>query len=100
MYLSRVCIKRPVFATVISLMMVAVGLLFLMKLPILAMPDVDHPIITVQANYEGASAEYMERNVTTRIEKTLKTVQKIENISSETSAGISIITLSFDMSAI
>ncbi|WPY00822.1 Efflux RND transporter permease subunit [Candidatus Trichorickettsia mobilis] len=99
MSLSEICIKRPVFATVLSLVIITLGIIFFTKLQIRGMPDIDPPIITVIANYEGANALYMEQQVTTRIEKALKTVKDIDFISSQSSVGESIITLSFNLSA-
>jgi HAE1 family hydrophobic/amphiphilic exporter-1 len=71
MSLSEICIKRPVFATVLSLVIITLGIIFFTKLQIRGMPDIDPPIITVIANYEGANALYLEQQVTTRIEKAL-----------------------------
>ena len=99
MLLSEICIKRPVFATVLSLMIVTLGAIFFSKLQIRGIPDIDQPIITVSASYPGADALYMEREITTRIEKALKTVKNLDYISSSSSTGSSNITLSFKLSA-
>jgi HAE1 family hydrophobic/amphiphilic exporter-1 len=82
MILSEVCIKRPVFASVMSLLIFVVGIMFYGRLEIRGIPDISPPIITVTANYEGADAAYMEQNVTMRIEKILRTVKNVDSIKS------------------
>ncbi len=99
MYLSEICIKRPVFATVLSLVVVILGAVFLTKLQIRGIPDISFPVITVYANYPGADALYMEKEITTRIEKALKTVKNLDTITSQSSTGSSHITLIFLSSA-
>lgn len=98
MLLSEICIKRPVFATVLSLVIVALGAFFFTKLQIRGTPDISVPIINVNAHYAGADALYMEKEITTRIEKTLKTVKNLDYITSQSSTGESSITLSFLLS--
>ncbi|MGL4226149.1 MAG: efflux RND transporter permease subunit, partial [Rickettsia sp.] len=98
MLLSEICIKRPVFATVLSLVIVALGAIFFTKLQIRGTPDISVPIINVNAHYAGADALYMEKEITTRIEKTLKTVKNLDYITSQSSTGESSITLSFLLS--
>ena len=99
MLLSKICIRRPVFASVLSLIIVTLGMIFFTKLQIRGIPDIDPPIITVLSNYDGASAVYMEKEVTTRIEKALKTVKNLDFMSSTSEVGSSNITLSFKLSA-
>ncbi|MGX6960513.1 MAG: efflux RND transporter permease subunit [Rickettsia endosymbiont of Pentastiridius leporinus] len=98
MLLSEICIKRPVFATVLSLVIVALGAIFFTKLQIRGTPDISIPIINVNAIYAGADALYMEKQITTRIEKALKTVKNLDYITSQSSTGMSSITLSFLLS--
>jgi len=95
MLLSEICIKRPVFATVLSLVIVVLGAVFFTKLSVRGTPDISFPIINISANYEGADALYMEKQITTRIEKALKTVKNLDVITSQSSTGSSNITLSF-----
>lgn len=98
MLLSEICIKRPVFATVLNLVIVALGAIFFTKLQIRGTPDISVPIINVEAHYAGADALYMEQEITTRIEKALKTVKNLDYITSQSSTGESSITLSFLLS--
>ncbi|MFU7502932.1 MAG: efflux RND transporter permease subunit, partial [Candidatus Tisiphia sp.] len=95
MYLSEICIKRPVFATVLSLVVVILGAVFLTKLQIRGIPDISFPVITVYANYPGADALYMEKEITTRIEKALKTVKNLDTITSQSTTSSSHIVLRF-----
>jgi len=99
MSLSEICIKRPVFATVLSLVIVTLGAIFFSKLQIRGIPDIDPPIVTVSAVYPGADALYMEKEITTRIEKALKNVKNLDFMSSSSSTGETHITLSFKLSA-
>ncbi|WP_341762324.1 efflux RND transporter permease subunit [Candidatus Tisiphia endosymbiont of Melanophora roralis] len=95
MYLSEICIKRPVFATVLSLVVVILGAVFFTKLQIRGIPDISFPVITVYANYPGADALYMEKEITTRIEKALKTVKNLDTITSQSTTSSSHIVLRF-----
>ncbi len=99
MYLSEICIKRPVFATVMSLVIVILGAVFFTKLQIRGIPDISFPVITVSAHYPGADALYMEKEITTRIEKALKTIKNLDSITSQSSTSSSHITLTFLSSA-
>ncbi|UCM85681.1 MAG: efflux RND transporter permease subunit [Rickettsia endosymbiont of Culicoides impunctatus] len=99
MYLSEICIKRPVFATVLSLVIVILGAVFFTKLQIRGIPDISSSVITVYADYPGADALYMEKEITTRIEKALKTIKNLDSITSQSATGSSHISLTFLSSA-
>jgi len=99
MSLSEICIKRPVFTIVLSLVIVILGAVFFTRLQIRGTPDISFPVITVHAQYVGADALYMEKEITTRIEKALKTVKNLDSITSQSSIGSSYITLTFLLSA-
>ncbi len=99
MLLSEVCIKRPVFATVLSLLIIMLGVMGYLRLPLRALPNIDPAIITITASYPGADATYMENNITLPIEKALRTVKNVDFTTSESSAGSASITISFLLSA-
>lgn len=99
MYLSEICIKRPVFATVLSLVIVILGAVFFTKLQIRGIPDISSSVITVYADYPGADALYMEKEITTRIEKALKTIKNLDSITSQSATGSNRISLTFLSSA-
>jgi HAE1 family hydrophobic/amphiphilic exporter-1 len=99
MVISEICIKRPVFATVLSLVLIVIGLIFFTKLQIRSIPDINPPVISIAAYYPGANAEYMEQEVATKIEKALKTLKNLDRITSVSSVGSTNITLYFKLSA-
>ena len=99
MTLPSLCIKRPVFTIVLSLIIMTLGGIFYTKLQIRGTPNIMPPIVSVTANYPGADALYMEKQITTRMEKELKTVKNLDFMSSESSVGSSNITLSFKLDA-
>ena len=68
MILSDVSVKRPVFATVLSLMMVAFGVMSFSQLPLREYPDTSPPVVSISTSYPGASAEIIETQVTEPIE--------------------------------
>jgi len=97
MTLPAICIKRPVFTIVLSLIIMTLGGIFYTKLQIRGTPNIAPPIISIRAQYPGADALYMEKQITTRMEKELKVLKNLEFMSSESSVGTSNITLSFKL---
>ncbi|WP_300363729.1 efflux RND transporter permease subunit, partial [Hydrogenimonas sp.] len=90
-------IKRPVFASVIALLIVIAGTLSLALLPVQEFPDVTPPTVTVTANYTGANAFDVEESVTRPLEDKLNGVKgMIYMESSSTSAGTSLIKIFFE----
>ena len=80
MHISEVTVKRPVFATVISLFLVLVGIVSYDKLTIREYPDIDKPVVTVTTVYRGASAEIIERDITQVLEDSLAGISDIKEI--------------------
>ncbi len=99
MQLPEICIRRPVFTIVLSLIILSLGSIFFTKLQVRGTPNINPPLITVRSEYSGADALYMERQITQRIEKALKTVKNLESISSTSAVGESNIMLAFDLEA-
>lgn len=93
MYLTETCIKKPVFTTVLSLIIIAVGAIFFTKLELRDTPNISPPLITVSAIYQGADAGYMEREITQKIEQELKSTKNMESMISTSSIGKSEITI-------
>ena len=94
---SLTFIKRPIFAMVISLMIIIAGLTSLSVLPVQEFPDVVPPTVVVSANYTGANAYAVENSVTRPIEDSLNGVEgSIYVESSSTSTGQSQITVYFE----
>jgi len=98
MWLSDTSVRRPVLATVLSLLLIAFGLLSFQNLPLRELPDVDPPIVSVETTYIGASSAVIENRVTKPIEEKLAGLEGIHKIVSESSEGISRITVEFELS--
>ncbi len=82
MVLSDVSIKRPVFAAVVSLMLVVLGLTSFMKLPIREYPQIDTPIVSVATVYKGASNEVIESRITELVESAIAGIEGVRRITS------------------
>ncbi|MBT8764949.1 efflux RND transporter permease subunit [Metapseudomonas boanensis] len=82
MTLSDVCIRRPVFATVLSLIIVLLGLLAYERLSVREYPNIDVPIVTVNVIYPGASPEIMESQVAQPIEDVLSGIEGLDFVAS------------------
>jgi multidrug efflux pump len=95
MVLSDVSVKRPVFATVISLLLVAFGILSFMELPLREYPDTSPPVVSVSTSYPGASAEIVEQQITQLIEEQINGVEGVTSISSSSSDGSSRVSVEF-----
>ncbi|PYC25654.1 multidrug transporter AcrB [Aquipseudomonas alcaligenes] len=82
MSLSDICIRRPVFATVLSLIIVLLGLLAYQRLAVREYPNIDVPIVTVNVMYPGASPEIMESQVAQPVEDVLSGIEGLDFVSS------------------
>lgn len=98
MILSDVSVTRPVFATVISLLLMAFGLVAFDRLPLREYPDIDAPIVTINTTYTGAAASIVETRVTQVIESRISGVEGIRYISSTSEDGRSRVSVEFDIS--
>jgi len=97
MILSDVSIKRPVFASVISLLLIAFGLLALDRLTLREYPDIDPPIVSIRTDYPGAAAAIVETRVTRVIEDRIAGVEGIEYIQSSSQNGRSSVNVRFNI---
>src|SRR3989440_9001830 len=93
--LANLCISRPVFATMINLVLVVLGWFSFRSIGVDQFPNVELPIITVTTTLRGASPEEMETSVTRPLEEIINTVQGIDELSSVTLEGVSQITVQF-----
>jgi len=96
--LSELCIRRPVLAVVLSLLLVLLGLISADRLSVREYPNIDPPIILVFTKYTGASAEVMESQVTRVLEESLAGIEGIEFIRSISRQELSQISVSFHLS--
>src|SRR6478609_320409 len=99
MSLSSVSIKRPVLATVLSVVIVVFGIIGYKFLGVRDFPSVDPPIISVSTTYTGANSDVIESQITEPLEKAINGVPGIKNISSTSSVGSSNITVEFELDA-
>ena len=95
MVLSDVSIKRPVFATVLSLLIVVFGLAALMGLPVREYPDIDPPVVSISTDYTGAAAEVVDTQITQAIEGAISGIEGIRSIESSTEQGESRTSIEF-----
>ncbi|MGE4482214.1 multidrug efflux RND transporter permease subunit [Acidocella sp.] len=95
---SRLFILRPVATSLLMIAFVLVGLVSFQYLPVSALPDVNYPTIQVQTFYPGASPDVMSTSVTAPLEKQLGEMAGLNQMSSQSSAGASVITLQFNLS--
>ncbi|MCL7936661.1 MAG: multidrug efflux RND transporter permease subunit, partial [marine benthic group bacterium] len=95
---SRFFIYRPVFALVISIVVVILGTISIPTLPVESMPDITPPTVEVSTNFPGANAQVVEQTVTTPIEKEVNGVEDMIYMQSKsTSVGSMELTVSFDI---
>ncbi len=95
MLLTDVSIKRPVLASVLSLLLVAFGILSYQRLPLREYPDIDPPVISIETNYPGAAATVVETRITELLEQSIAGVEGIDTISSTSADGRSNINVEF-----
>ena len=95
MWFSEFCIRRPVFATVLSLIVLLVGLVSYQRLSVREYPNIDEPVVSVRTDYPGASAEIVETQVTDPLEDVLSGIEGVEIIESTSRAEESRITVRF-----
>ena len=95
MILSDISIRRPVFATVMSLLIILIGLIAFDRLSVREYPNIDAPVVSVRTVYPGASAEVMESQITKPLEDSLSGIEGIRTIKSVSREEVSQITVEF-----
>ena len=95
MFLTRISISQPVFATMMMVALAVLGLVSYRQLNVDQFPDVDFPIVTVTTVYTGATPEAVEREVTKKIEEAINTVEGIRHVESTSQEGLSNIVVQF-----
>ena len=88
-------IKRPVLATVISILLVILGIVGMLTLPITKFPEIAPPSVMVTATYPGASAEVISRSVAPPLENAINGVENMDYITSTSSSGSLMLTVVF-----
>ena len=97
MFLSNLSIKRPVFATVMMLALVTLGLFSYRRLAIDLMPDVEIPVLSIITVFPGASPETVEREVTKRIEEAVNPIPGVKHVMSTSREGLSSVVVEFNL---
>ena len=97
MTLPELCIKRPVFATVLSVIVLLVGLISYQRLSVREYPRIDEPVVSVETFYKGASAEVVESQVTKVLEDSLAGIEGVELMTSSSRSERSGITVRFKL---
>ena len=82
MQLPEVSIRRPVFASVLSLLILLIGYVSFTRLAVREYPKIDEPVVTVETRYGGASSEVMESQVTKVLEDSLAGIEGVDVITS------------------
>ena len=95
MKLPAASVRRPIFTTMVCLIVVILGVVSLTHVRIDLLPTIELPTLTIRTGYEGASPEVMERLVTSVIEEIVATVPGVEELTSVSSQGHSNVRVSF-----
>jgi len=96
MFLTDLSIKRPVVASVMSIILVIFGIITFQEIPTDELPDVQPPVVTIQTDYKGASAEIIDTQITQKIEDFVGGTPGLETIDSFSEDESSRITLTFE----
>jgi multidrug efflux pump len=98
MSLSELCIRKPVFATVLSLIVLLIGTVSYTRLTVREYPRIDEPVVTVSTTYRGASADIIESQVSKILEDSLAGIEGIETLTSTSRSEQSQISVRFKLS--
>src|SRR5690606_19625918 len=98
MVLSDICIRRPVFATVLTLIISLVGLISYDRLTVREYPAIDEPQVSVRTDYKGASPEVVESQVTKPLEDQLAGIEGVDVMTSRSRSERSLIDIRFNLS--
>ncbi|MBC7571144.1 MAG: efflux RND transporter permease subunit [Spirosoma sp.] len=99
MSLPELSLNRPVFAMVMSIVIVLFGIIGFTFLGVREYPAIDPPVISVRTSYTGANPEIIESQITEPIEKSLNSIEGIRTISSNSALGVSSVTVEFNLDA-
>jgi HAE1 family hydrophobic/amphiphilic exporter-1 len=95
MWLADTSVKRPVFATMLMLALVVLGIVSYPEIGVDLFPKIDFPLVNIRTELKGASPEVMDIDVTDKIEAAVNTINGIKSITSTSRMGISYITVEF-----
>ena len=95
MQLPEICIRRPVFATVMSLMVILIGIISFQRLTVREYPKIDTPVVSVRTVFKGASPQVIESQITQPLEDSLSGIEGVRTIKSVSREEVSQITVEF-----
>jgi HAE1 family hydrophobic/amphiphilic exporter-1 len=98
MWFTRVSLKNPVFATMVMLALVVLGLFSYQRLKVDQFPNIDFPVVVISAEYPGASPEIVESEVTKKIEEGVNSIAGINALTSRSMEGLSLVIIEFQLS--
>ncbi len=98
LFISDISIKRPVLATVVSIMMLIFGFFSLDKLSVREYPDIDKPIVSIKTVYKGAPSSIIESQITQVIEEAISGIEGIKLITSNSKEEVSSVSIEFNLS--
>ncbi len=96
-WLASICVRRPVFATVLILFIVVVGFIGYSKLNVDRFPNVDLPVVSVITTLPGAAPEEIETELTDKIEEAVNTINGIDELRSISTEGVSQVVVTFKL---
>src|SRR6185369_14912353 len=94
-WLAEICVKRPIFATVLVLLITVIGLAGYLKLGVDRFPNIDIPIVVVTTRLPGAAPEDVETEITEKVEEAINTISGIDEMTSITAEGVSQVIVRF-----
>lgn len=97
MILSDLSIKRPVFATVLMLALLTLGIFSYRQLPLEMFPNVEFPLVSIVTTFPGASPETVEREISKRIEDAVNQIAGVKHVFSTSREGVSTVTVQFQL---
>ena len=98
MKLTRIAVDNPVFATMMMVALLVIGLFSYRQLGIDQFPNVDFPVVVVTTNYPGASPETVESEISRKIEESVNAIAGLKTLSSRSLEGQSIVIAEFELS--
>lgn len=97
MWLTRVSINNPVFAAMIMLALMVIGLLATFRMKVEEFPNIEFPFVVINTVYSGASPEVIETDITKKIEDQVNTIAGVKEVTSVTQQGLSQVIVQFDL---
>ncbi|HEX7055234.1 MAG TPA: efflux RND transporter permease subunit [Burkholderiales bacterium] len=97
MWITRISVANPVFATMMMAALLVLGLFSCSRLPVEQFPEVSFPVVVIDTEYPGASPESVEEELTRRIEESVNTISGIKTLSSRSYEGRSVVIVEFNL---